>query len=453
MISAKMSLNSTNLSIVKRLLPGGNRRPIQSLLAKLQPADIAPMFGQLNNREQKRLLGHLIDLNLAHQTLNLFPEDRLGSFLEKLDNETIIKIIEQASDDVSAYFLGLLAAEPRSEILSALSRWRAERLQNILEYEEESSGRIMRTGVFTIPDSLTCGQALETLRQRTDEDSLFYIYCVQEDSRLSGVASLRQIAIASPETSVSDIMDTRLVTIHPETSEKQAAELISHYDFIALPVVDQDRHLLGIVTVDDILDVVEDQATAEIYASAGLQEDDRVYSPISFSFKNRLPWMILNLALACSASFVVSLFEATMSQLIVLASLNNIVAGIGGNTAIQTLTVVTRGLATGDFDFIKVSKAIMKESAVGISLGFCLGLLAGMLVYFWKDSTVVAVIIFLSMLFNSIVASSFGAIIPIVLRKLGRDPAIGSGVLVTTLTDIFGFFSFLGMATLALTYL
>ena len=228
--------------------------------------------------------------------------------------------------------------------------------------------------------------------------------------------------------------------------------MVSHYDFIALPVVDESHKLLGLIAVDDVIDIIQEQATADIYASAGLTEDDRVFSTLGFKIKNRLPWMFLNLILAAVASSVVSLFEQTMQELIILASLKNIVAGMGGNTAIQTLTVVTRGLATGDFNFITYFKVVIKETFSGVIIGVVMGIMAGTLVFFWKSNIMVAGVICMSMALNSLVASSFGALVPITLYKLKWDPATGSGVIVTMITDIFSFFSFLGIATLGLKY-
>lgn len=308
----------------------------------------------------------------------------------------------------------------------------------------------MHTKFFALNSHITAFEGLAELRKRAQMESIYYIYCVDEDRRLVGVISLRALATAPADTPLQKLFKSDLVTVYPDSSQEEVARIVSHYDYIAIPVINKEDRLVGLITVDDILDVVEEQATANIYASAGLQEGDRVYTPAKTSLKGRMPWMFLNLFLAIVASFVISLFEETMSQLIILASLNNIVAGLGGNTAVQTLTVVTRGLSTGDFDFISINKAILKESYVGLSLGLITGLATGLLVYIWKSNLLVAVVICISMILNSFVASIIGALVPIYLKKKGRDPAVGSGVLVTTLTDILGFLSFLGLAAAGL---
>ena len=238
--------------------------------------------------------------------------------------------------------------------------------------------------------------------------------------------------------------------MEPSFSSQKVAQLVSHYDFVALPVIESNGKLIGLITVDDVLDIIQEQATADAYASAGLQEGDRICSSPLFSFKNRLPWMFINLFLAALVSFVVAQFEKTMSELIILATLNNIVAGVGGNTAIQSLTVMTRGLAVGDLQFTTISKAWLKEVIVGLSLGLIIGISSGFLVYFWKNNLIVSIVISIAMIINSLVAASFGTLVPILLKRLNWDPTSGSGVIVTTITDVFGFFSFLGIATLAL---
>ena len=243
-------------------------------------------------------------------------------------------------------------------------------------------------------------------------------------------------------------MKTQIISIAPQASAEEAARIVAKYNFIAIPVLEDSGKLLGIITVDDVVDIIQEQATANIYAQAGLQEDDRVYSATSFKIRNRLPWMMLNLVLAALASTVISLFEATISQMTVLATIMNIVAGMGGNTAIQTMTVVTRGLATGDFNFIKYSRSIFKEVVVGVSLGLMTGVTAGVLIWIWKGSPLVGVVMCLSMVTNSLVAATVGAVVPITIHKLNWDPATGSGVIVTMMSDICSFLSFLGIATL-----
>lgn len=452
-----MKLNPANIGIIKRLLVGRNNRPLRSILNKLEAADIASLLSTLNRREIGLLIQALISIGKVNDVLLEVPSQQLEEVLLTLSVDQLINIIIYSDEDDAAYLLSHLESEAQTHILDQLEDPKKQKILQFLSYPEDSAGRMMQTRVFCLPADLTASEGLKTLRSRAQHESIYYIYCVdetEEDEKgiLRGILSLRQLATAAPEKKLSDLVQKDVITVGPETSMEEVARLVAHYDFIALPVVGKNKELLGIVTVDDVLDIIQEQATARLYAQAGLQEDDRVYSPTMEKVKNRLPWMFLNLFLAAIASSVVALFENTMHDLIILASLKNIVAGSGGNTAIQTLTVVTRGLATGDFSFITHRRAIIKETLVGSMIGLTTGLGAGVLTYLWKGNSMVAVVICISMFLNSLVASSCGALVPLTLKRLNYDPAAGSGVIVTIITDIFGFFSFLGIATLGLKY-
>ncbi|MCB0393654.1 MAG: magnesium transporter [Bdellovibrionales bacterium] len=446
-----MNLNTTNISIIKRLLGGRNSRPLKSILSKIEAADLSKLFSMLNDREIRLFIDALMAVDKASVALKELPPPQLSDILHKLDTQKLVTLLSYGAEDDSAYFLTLIEPETeRDQILNLIEPVLRLRLTQLLSYPEGSAGRAMSTQVFTLPADQTVQEAIEAVRLRSKEESVYYIYCVDDDGRLIGVLSLRALVTASANTPLEGVMKPNPVTVSANTEAQKVAELVSHYDFVAIPVVDTEKRILGIITVDDVLDIIQEQATADIYATAGLQEDDRVYTRPLDSIRNRLPWMVLNLFLAVTVSSVVALFESTMSSLIILASLNNIVAGIGGNTAIQTLTVVTRGLATGDFNFISYLRAVVKEIKVGITLGVVTGMLAGVVVYFWKGNPVVAGVICVAMILNSLVASGMGALVPIFLKRMNWDPASGSGVLVTFMTDSFGFFSFLGIATLAM---
>lgn len=445
-----MKLNSANLSIIKRLLVGRSSRPLLSILSRFEPADLASLFSHLNIRESLLLVDALISLDIASEVLVEVPEPRLEKLLNQLDQKVLLSIMVYSNLEESAYLIELLTGDQREFVINSLEGPRRAKVLQYLEYPEDSVGRIMQSQVFTLGTELTASEGLENLRSKAQEEPIYYIYCVNQENQLVGVLSLRLLATAPADKKISELIKRDVVTVTPQTPAEEAANLVAHYDFIAIPVIDKDRHLVGVVTVDDVLDIIQGTATANIYAQAGLTEDDRVYTPLLTSVARRSPWMVLNLFLAGLASSVVSLFEDTMSHLILLATLKNIVAGLGGNTAIQSLTVVTRGLATEDFNFITTGRAIIKESLVGIIIGLLTGTLAAILSYIWKGDQLVSIVIFIAMVLNCFLGSIAGAIVPVTLKRLGRDPAIGSGVLVTMFTDIFGFLAFLGIAALGL---
>ena len=446
-----MQLNETNRSIIKRLLVGRSNRPLRVILGKLTARELAALIIELSHSELDLFVSTLIETEQIGDVLMELPESQLENILVQQNIENLKKMMSIVETDQAVQIIEHLDPDIKTKILSLIEPSVAKSIKRFLDFSPESVGRLMETEVFCVQDNLTVQQALDSIRRASSEDySFYYVYCTDNRGHLSGIVSLRQIATASPDKKLSDIMKKDMITIEPGASAEEAARLVSDYGFVALPVVHADKTLMGVVTIDDVLEVVQDLADKAVYAQAGLQQSDRIFSSVSEKFKNRLPWMILNLALAGMASAVVSQFEGVMAELIVLATLKNIVAGLGGNTAVQSMTVITRGFATGDFNFLSYSKAVVKEVLTALYLGLVVGVVAGMVTYIWKQDPLVAVVIFLSMLVNSVVAGLAGSMIPIAFVKLKRDPALGSGVLITTLTDVIGFFSFLGIAQLGL---
>lgn len=447
-----MTLNSMNISIIKRLLGGRNSKSLHSILLKIEAADLTQLFNILNDHEERHLIDALIAIDKAADTLIELPDQQLKILLTTIDQQKILNIISKSQEDQATHFLNLLEEEVREQVLLKIPEQKRGRLRQLLNYPANSAGRMMTTEVFTLPIHLSAQEAIERIRTRSQDDSIYYIYCVDENRHLKGVVSLRELVGAPAHTPLQNLLKKEVVTVSTHAVEKDIAQLVSHYDFIAIPVVDENSALKGIITVDDVVDIIQEQATADIYASAGLQEDDKVYSSVAFSVKNRIPWILLNLLTATIAGSVMSAFEETLGQLIILAALSTIVSGVSGNTGTQSLTVVTRGLAIGDFNFTTYLKAILKEVSVGGIMGVIVGVCSGLLVYFWKNNPVVAVIICITMILNSLVATLLGCAIPLALKRFNIDPASGSSVLLTFVTDCFGFFTFLGIATLALRY-
>ncbi len=308
----------------------------------------------------------------------------------------------------------------------------------------------MQTEFFTLPIDITAKEALKLIQEKAGESPIYYLYCLTTTNKLIGVVSLRQLATSANQTPLDDLVNREVLSVTTTEDITEAIEIVKRENFVALPVVDETKRISGIILVDDLIDEMEDQATADIYAQAGLQQMDSVTMKARLSYLNRVPWLLFNLLLAWVASFVISFFEATLAEFTLLAILMPISAALGGNTAVQTLTIVTRGLATGDFNDITYSKAILKEISVGVSLGITTGFTAALMVYLWKGTYVIGAVLGISMIINSFVAATLGASIPIILKNLGKDPAVSSGVFVITITDIFSFFSFLSLATIGL---
>jgi magnesium transporter len=237
------------------------------------------------------------------------------------------------------------------------------------------------------------------------------------------------------------------VNVRADADREHAAALVARYNLLALPVVDAEGRMLGVMTVDDVIDVIREEATEDIYHLAGLSGEDRVFSPATQSIRKRLPWMLVNLATAFLASWIVGLFERTIQEIVALAVFLPIVAGMGGNGATQTLVVITRGIALGEIEFSTGLRAVAKEVAVGIAIGAITGLVSAGIVWLWNGNPWLGVVLLLAMIANLAIAGLVGAAVPLVLKGLKQDPALGSGVIVTTFTDCCGFFAFLGIAT------
>ncbi len=451
-----MKLNSSSTNILRRLLTGRPNRPLRSLLKRIETVDLASLLTQLHTTERKVLVENLISIKKIGTVLAQIPESQLRDVLSGIDHPTFLQVLHASAIHDSAFLLNNIEDDKRTALLGELPYALKERVLQYLNFPEDSAGRMMTSHFFSVPSHTSAQEGLDLLRQRAQEESLYYIYCTNEEQKLVGVVSLRNLVTAPPATPIEKLAKKDVVTVKTDTPSEQVAQVVSHYDFIAIPVVNHKEEMVGIVTIDDVVDLIQEQAIAKIYARAGLQQDDRVYSNISEKVRNRVPWMMLNLGLSAVASIVVSQFEDILQELVILAVTKNIVASTSGNTAIQCLTVVTRGIATNDFQFITYAKAFWREFIVGSIIGAIMGLFSGLFLYFfmWNDdrSVIVGSVMFISMLVTSVVGAGAGAGVPFLLKKMGRDPAVGSGVLVTVITDIFGFFSFLGLATFAMKF-
>jgi magnesium transporter len=266
------------------------------------------------------------------------------------------------------------------------------------------------------------------------------------------VVSLRRLLLVPPATPLKRIMTTDLISVRVDTDQEEVARQVASYNILAIPVVDEENKLAGIITVDDVIDVIKDEATEDVYRLAGLSGDDRVFSKPSESLRKRLPWLQVNLVTAFLAASVVALFEGTIAKWATLAVFMPVVAGMGGNAAMQTLTVIVRGIALGELTFANTRQALFKEALVGLANGFGCGLVAALVVWAWKGSPGLGAVIGAAMVINMFVAATAGTLIPLGLRALKVDPALASSVFITTLTDVFGFLSFLGLASLLLRY-
>jgi magnesium transporter len=311
----------------------------------------------------------------------------------------------------------------------------------------------MNPRVFALPEDITAGEAITALQNARDVEMVFYLYVIDARRHLVGVVSLRRLLLVPPTTPLKRIMTTELISVRADMDQEEVARQVASYNLLAIPVVDEENKLVGVITVDDVIDVIKDEATEDVYRLAGVAGDDRVFITASESLRKRLPWLMVNLMTAFLAASVVALFEGTIGLLPFVAVLMPVVAGMGGNAATQTLTVIVRGIALGELTWGNTRKALLKEAAVGLGNGVACGIVGALIVLVVRGDPVLGLVLGMAMVVNMFVAATAGTLIPLTLRAMKVDPALASSVFITTLTDMFGFFSFLGLATVFLRYL
>ncbi|HEV7922589.1 MAG TPA: magnesium transporter [Thermoanaerobaculia bacterium] len=438
--------------MLTKLLRHGAYAQLRKIVDKTLPADLSPVLPLLLEEDRNRVLSLLIEAGKAARALLELDDSDLHEILDPLDDSTVASICSSSAPDDAADLLDTLDDDRRQRVLELLGATQGAKLESLLEGEEETAGSLMNIDFLALDEELTVAQAIEAIRQYPRKDSFFYVYCIDAEAHLVGVLSLRSLILAPPDSRLSTSMVQSVVRTQVDSAPEEVAQLVSKYDLLSIPVVDHQNRLVGVVTVDDVLDVIQEQAEEDLLHLAGVDVSERVTTPAWDSFKSRLPWLAINLATAFLASWVVRLFQGTIEKWAALAVFMPIVAGMGGNAGTQTLTVFVRGLALGEVDWNSGWRPIAKEVLVGFGNGFANGLLTMLIVGFWTGDWVLAGILFLAMIFNLIVSGFAGGLVPLVLERLGFDPAIASSIFVTTFTDVGGFFSFLGLASVAMKY-
>jgi magnesium transporter len=436
---------------LRRLLSGGVTGRAERLLAKMQPADVAPLFTDLTRDETRTVIELLFRQRRAARTLKELPPELLPQVFDAISDQRLADVIARLEIDDLLEFVEWIPEERRADVVSRLPGHRREELEKAELYPESSAGRVMTTNYVALDEKMTAQDSIDSIRAGGEEnESLLYLYVVDDERSLRGVVPLRRLVVAPPARPVGELMIEEPVCVLADADQEEVAELVRRYDLLAVPVTDVDGRMLGIITVDDVIDVITEEATEDMYHLAGLSEEDRVFSPAHHSIRKRLPWMLVNLGTAFLAAWVVGLFERTIQQVVALAVFMPVVAGMGGNGGTQALTVITRGIALGEIEFSSGLRAAAKELIVGLSIGTVTGVVSALVAYLWMGSPVLGVALFLAMILTMAVAGLLGAAVPLLLKAVHQDPALGSGVIVTTFTDVFAFMSFLGIGTLFL---
>jgi magnesium transporter len=443
------------LDSVKRLLRIGATANLLNLLQKQHPADLAQIFTELQDKEREAAFTVLADRNgrLAMEAVSELGPEAGAALLATRPAEEIAKLAQDIPSDDAAALIDHLPEELSASVLHLMRPKESGVVENLLEYAERTAGRIMNPNVFALIEDMTVGEAITEIQSSRDVEMVFYLYVVDERRHLVGVVSLRRLLLVSPETPLKRIMTADIISARVDMDQEEVARQVAAYNLLAIPVVDAENKLVGVITVDDVIDVIKDEATEDIYRLAGVAGDERAFTPATESLRKRLPWLGINLLTAFLAAAVVGMFEGTIDLFPVLAVFMPIVAGMGGNAGTQTLTVIVRGIALGELAWSNSRKALLKEALVGLGNGVILGAVAAGVVWMVRGSPTLGLVLGLAMIINMFVAAAAGTLVPLGLRAANVDPALASSVFITTMTDMFGFFSFLGLATVFARYL
>jgi magnesium transporter len=444
------------LESVRRLLRMGATPNLLNLLQKQHPADLAQIFSELPERERHAAFNVLVEKNgkLAMEALSEIGPEKGAELLALRSAEEIARLLQELPTDDAAALIDHLPDELSGAVLELMRPKPGGGVTELLEYEERTAGRLMNPNVFALPEDLTAGEAIAALQQARDVEMVFYLYAVDDRRHLVGVVSLRRLLLVPPETPLKRIMTADVYSVRVDTDQEEVARQVASYNLLAIPVVDAENKLAGVVTVDDVIDVIKDEATEDVYRLAGVSKDDGVLTPPGESLRRRLPWLLVNLLTAFIAASVVGLFSATINEVVALAMFMPVVAGMGGNAATQTLAVIVRGIALGELTWSNAKQALLKEGLVGLGNGLANGLVGAFCVWvLTRGDWALGLILMAAMVINMVVAATAGTLIPLGLRALKIDPALASSVFITTFTDVFGFFSFLGLGTIFVRYL
>ena len=412
--------------------------------------DIAESLEELEDEELLRVLELMTDEQKA-SIIEQADEDLQERIIELISDEEVIDILAYMSPDDIADILGYIDIQKSKSILTKMKRSQANKIRELLGYEEDSAGGIMTTQYIAFKKNLEIKDVMAKIKVIAPKTEVIEtIFVLNEKKELVGEADLRDILIASNETKLEEIMDDNIKSVYAEEDQEDVARLVSKYDLKVVPVINHKKNLLGIITIDDIIDVIQEENTEDILKLGGVSEEEDIYSHFMFSVKQRLPWLIINLGTAFLASFVIGIFSGTIEQVVILSAVMSIVTGMGGNAGTQSLSVTIRALALGEVDKKDTLKIVGKSFLVGVINGGVLGLVCGMILGVIYGNFFIGLIMFLAMVGNLTIACIIGFVVPITLKALKVDPAMASAVLLTTATDVCGFLLFLSLATIFL---
>lgn len=428
-------------------LAGGNESRSRELAQHLSAPDLADVIELLDPEARAQLIRSLGD-DFPYEVLSELDGTVRDQLLHELPKGVLAKAITELETDDAAYLLEDLDEAQKQEILAQLPAGERAALERNLEYPEETAGRLMQTDFVAVPPFWTVGQVIDHMREADDLPETFSdIYVVDPTHHVIGGLDLSRLLRTKREVQVEKIMDANRQVVLATADQEAVARQFERYDLKSAPVVDANKRLVGVVTVDDVVEVIEEEADEDLRRLSGVG-DESLADSVMYTVRNRFLWLFINLGTALLASSVIKLFDATIDQMVALAVLMPVVASMGGNAATQTMTVAVRALATHELGPVNSTRVILREASVGLVNGLVFAVLVGCIVLFWFGIDVLGIVIAMALVCNFLAAALAGILIPLALSRFGFDPAVSSGVFVTMVTDVVGFFAFLGLASL-----
>ena len=425
----------------RRLIRRHAKTNIAKLITKTHPADMAVLYRFFTDMEQKTLFNLMIDTEHVSEFLTELDEPIILNLIGDEPPEKIAKLFQKLGVNDQADILALFSDEKTQSVLDLLNAEKQEEVEEIMSYPVDSAASIMTTDVFTLHQNIIAYEAIKEIQKQEKSEMVFYLYITDDDNRLTGVVSLRDLVTTPPETSLMDIMTKNVVNVRPETDQEEVAKIVARYNYLAVPVVDMNDSMLGIVTVDDVVDVIREEATEDFLQRAGAGKDREILLKSSWeNVKSRLPWLFASWVGGVLAAFIIGKFEHMLETTVALAAFIPVIIGMGGNVGTQSSTIVVRGIATGRVEAGGELKLVYKELRVGLILGVLYGILLGgfTLLPIIEAPASLGIVVGLSICSSMLIASFVGTVVPLILQKIDIDPAIATGPFVTTSIDILG---------------
>ncbi len=444
---------------IRVFIAEGRTENLREFLDQFHAVDIALALQMLEDQEKETVF-RLLDIDDKADVLDEVDAETEEHLVRTTDAETLSDILEEMPPDEGADLMQAMDEEQAEEVLRLMDKEEAEDLQEIMQYPPDSAGGIMTVDFVAVQEDMTAAQAMEVIRQTAHEDSYSYVYAVDDKGTLKGVLDLRKLILASPDTPIRDIETHGVVFVFADQDQEQVAEMAARYDLLSLPVVDRNYKLLGIVTAHDVIDVIQQESTEDIYRLGGLHGDFATElehkTPMEIAHMRLLP-LLTTLGLSLISAFVIAQFNRSLSQFVLLAVIMPVISAVSGNIGLQSATIVVRGLATGDILPNQWARRLGREVLVALSIGLVCGMTLGAIAagwsVLWGEKWQFGLVVAIAMTCTMTFAGLLGTLLPFVFHRLGRDPAIVAGPFTTTTQDIVGFGTFLGLATLLMHWL